>query len=77
MASALLAGLAIGAANSSVAVLDSQEAPKLGGDVTRQLGVLLYTKYLYAFEALGILLLVVAIGVVAVSRMKGGTHAQH
>ena len=27
--------------------------------------------------ALGILLLVVAVGVVAVSRIKGGTHAKH
>ena len=41
------------------------------------LGILLYTKYLFAFEILGILLLVVAVGVVAVSRMKGGTHARH
>jgi NADH-quinone oxidoreductase subunit J len=77
MAAALLAGLAIGAANSSVAILDTQETSKPIPDITRQLGILLYTKYLYAFEALGILLLVVAVGVVAVSRIKGGTHAQH
>lgn len=77
MAAALLAGLALGAANSSVAVLENAEpaaAPSV--DLTRQLGILLYTKYLYAFEVLGVLLLVVAVGVVAVSRMKGGTHAQ-
>ncbi len=78
MAAALLAGLAIGAANSSVAVMEGgEEAQKSAADVTRQLGLLLYTKYLYAFEVLGILLLVVAVGVVAVSRIKGGTHAQH
>jgi NADH-quinone oxidoreductase subunit J len=77
MSAALLAGLAIGAANSSVAILETTEAPKPTVDVTRQLGLLLYTKYLYAFEALGLLLLVVAVGVVAVSRIKGGTHAQH
>lgn len=76
MASALLAGFALGAANSSVAVLDSAEGPAIQADVTKQLGILLYTKYLYAFEALGVLLLVVAVGVVAVSRIKGGTHAQ-
>jgi NADH-quinone oxidoreductase subunit J len=76
MSAALLAGLAIGAANSSVAILDNEEAQKVPLDVTRQLGLLLYTKYLYAFEALGVLLLVVAVGVVAVSRIKGGTHAQ-
>jgi NADH-quinone oxidoreductase subunit J len=76
MSAALLAGLAIGASNNSLAILENQEAPK-SGDVTRQLGLLLYTKYLYAFELLGVLLLVVAVGVVAVSRMKGGTHAKH
>lgn len=36
----------------------------------------LFTKYVFAFEALGILLLVIAIGVVAVSRTRGGTHAK-
>jgi NADH-quinone oxidoreductase subunit J len=76
MAAAMLAGLAIGATNTSTALLETPSEVK-GIDVTRQLGILLYTKYLYAFEALGILLLVVAVGVVAVSRMKGGTHAQH
>jgi NADH-quinone oxidoreductase subunit J len=78
MSAALLAGLALGAANSSVSIL---EAPDSAGvqnlDTTKQLGVMLYTKYLFAFEVLGVLLLVVAVGVVAVSRMKGGTHAQH
>jgi NADH-quinone oxidoreductase subunit J len=78
MSAALLAGLALGAANSSVSILeapDSSAAPNL--DTTKQLGIMLYTKYLFAFEVLGVLLLVVAVGVVAVSRMKGGTHAQH
>ncbi len=36
----------------------------------------LFTQYVFAFELLGILLLVIAIGVVAVSRTKGGTHAR-
>lgn len=75
MASAMLAGIAIGAANSSVAVL-STEAAAPPADVTKALGIMLYTKYLYAFEVLGVLLLVVAVGVVAVSRIKGGTHGQ-
>lgn len=76
MASALLAGLALGAANSSVAVIENGSEAAVA-DSTRQLGILLYTKYLFAFEVLGVLLLVVAVGVVAVSRMKGGTHAKH
>lgn len=78
MSAALLAGFALGTASSSVAILEpgTTQAPAQS-DVTRQLGILLYTKYLYAFEILGVLLLVVAVGVVAVSRIKGGTHAQH
>lgn len=78
MSAALIAGLALGGARSSVTVLDQPAAAGAPSvDVTRQLGILLYTKYLFAFEILGILLLVVAVGVVAVSRMKGGTHARH
>lgn len=74
----LLAGIFWAASDSSLAVLEAPAStPAFEGDVTRQLGIMLYTKYLYAFEALGVLLLVVAVGVVAVSRIKGGTHAQH
>jgi NADH-quinone oxidoreductase subunit J len=77
MSAALLAGLALGAVRDSMPVVEhaAEPGPPVV-DVTRQLGILLYTKYIYAFEALGVLLLVVAIGVVAVARMKGGTHAQ-
>jgi NADH-quinone oxidoreductase subunit J len=78
MSAALIAGLAWGGARSSVTVLDTPAVQNPAQvDVTRQLGILLYTKYLFAFQVLGVLLLVVAVGVVAVSRMKGGTHARH
>lgn len=43
---------------------------------TKKVATLLFTKYLFAFEVLGVLLLVIAIGVVSVSRIKGGTHAK-
>ena len=36
----------------------------------------IFTQYLFAFEILGLLLLLIAVGVVAVSRIKGGTHAK-
>lgn len=45
--------------------------------LTRDLAILLYSKYALAFEVLGVLLLVVAVGVVSLSRVKGGTHAKH
>jgi NADH-quinone oxidoreductase subunit J len=42
----------------------------------KALAVTLFTRYLFAFEALGVLLLLIAVGVVAVSRTRGGTHAR-
>lgn len=44
---------------------------------TRELAQLLFSKYIFAFETLGVLLLLIAVGAVAVSRAKGGTHARH
>lgn len=37
----------------------------------------LFLKNIFGFEVLGVLLLVIAVGVVALSRSKGGTHARH
>lgn len=45
------------------------------GTTTKDLAILLYTDYVFAFELLGLLLLLIAVGAVAVSRIKGGTHA--
>ncbi len=42
---------------------------------TKMLADLLFKKYLFSFEAMGALLLVIAIGAVALSRIEGGTHA--
>jgi len=52
----------------------STPAEQMAG--VKELAGLLFTKYVLAFEVLGILLLIIAIGVVAVSRTKGGTHAR-
>jgi NADH-quinone oxidoreductase subunit J len=76
----LFAGLVAGAvaltAGSFIKV-STNPALELGADTTKQLGKMLFTQYLFGFEALGVLLLVVAIGAVALSRSKGGTHAKH
>ena len=74
---AIMAGFAFGAATNSIGIIDEEPPKILAATATRDLSILLYTKYIFAFEALGILLLVVAVGVVAVSRIKGGTHAKH
>jgi NADH-quinone oxidoreductase subunit J len=55
---------------------DSTLSPSNDG-VTRAIGHLIFTKYVFGFEALGVLLMIVAIGAVALSRSRGGTHAKH
>jgi NADH-quinone oxidoreductase subunit J len=47
-----------------------------GMSSTKKLGELLFTKYMIVFQVLGVLLLVVAVGAVALARSKGGTHGQ-
>ncbi len=80
-AAAMLAGLVIGAARSTNELLGasalSSETVAQSQQTTKDLAILLFSKYLFAFELLGVLLLVVAVGAVAMSRMKGGTHAKH
>lgn len=46
-------------------------------DVTKALANTLFTKYVFSFEVIGVLLLVIAIGAVTLSRVQGGTHAKH
>jgi len=41
----------------------------------RNLSKVIFTDYVFLFEVLGLLLLVIPIGVVALSRIRGGTHA--
>jgi NADH-quinone oxidoreductase subunit J len=47
---------------------------KEGLDNTRVLAGELFTKYIFGFEAIGILLLVVLVGAIALARARGGTH---
>ncbi len=44
---------------------------------TSKLAELLFTKYIFAFEVIGVLLTVVLIGAVALAKSKGGTHARN
>ena len=73
----LLTGLVTGAivfSSKGVTSVRDQVADKT--DPTKLLGYKLFTQHLFAFEALGVLLLVVAVGAVALARSKGGTHGQ-
>jgi NADH-quinone oxidoreductase subunit J len=73
----LLAGFLAGAYQTTMELSDKTATKVITGDTTKSLGVLLFTKYIFGFEALGVLLLVIAIGVVGLARSKGGTHAKH
>lgn len=76
----ILAGLIIGALVFGGGMLvepDVTEAAKLPTDGSKALGVVLFSRHVFGFEALGVLLLVVAVGTVSLARSKGGTHARH
>jgi len=79
LAAGLLAGLLIGAILYSSSGELGSSAPQAAAqiDSTKTLGYRLFTQHIFAFEALGVLLLVIAVGVVALSRSKGGTHGKH
>lgn len=75
----LLAGLIVGAIAMSVNLisekpLDNPVMVGTGMETTKALGGILFSKYIFGFEALGVLLLVIAVGAVALARSKGGTH---
>ena len=44
-------------------------------EATKELSNVLFTRYLFGFEAIGALLLMIAVGAVTLSRSVGGTHA--
>ena len=60
----------------------SEKAVQAAADIvsdsaTKRLSTNLFINHILAFEVLGVLLLVIAIGVVALAKSKGGTHARH
>lgn len=77
----MLAGLIIGAISLTKTAYNEATAEATKNvaqvDATKAVGQILFTDYVFGFEALGVLLLIIAVGVVALSRSKGGTHAQH
>jgi len=44
-------------------------------EITKELSIALFTRYVFGFEAIGLLLLIIAVGAVTLSRISGGTHA--
>lgn len=73
----LLLGLLIGSIWLSVDALFQpipMDAAK-SVEATKSLATSLFTDYLFGFEAIGVLLLIIAVGTVTLSRISGGTHA--
>jgi NADH-quinone oxidoreductase subunit J len=78
--SALMKGLSVGvlAGLITAIVLKSPMQDRAAIAVTafsmQEVARTLFTKYVLSFELLGLMLLVIPIGVVALSRIRGGTH---
>lgn len=74
----LLAGAIVYSSKATQATQDAAAHNQVASlvDPTKTLGYRLFTQHIFAFEALGVLLLVIAVGAVALSRSKGGTHGQ-
>jgi NADH-quinone oxidoreductase subunit J len=76
-----LCGFIVVAANFStdyvLAVAKKGTTPWNANDATKDIAMALFSKYVFGFEMIGVLLLVIAIGAVALSRIVGGTHAKH
>ena len=76
--SGFLAGILIVGVLMSTDMLDvTSDSVGVGVKATSStdIALLLFNQYVFAFEVLGLLLLLVAVGAVAVSRIPGGTHA--
>ena len=75
----ILAGLIVGAVTIGKSLTEAKavaENAMVNIDTTKALSQNLFLKNIFGFEALGVLLLVIAVGTVALSRSKGGTHAR-
>jgi NADH-quinone oxidoreductase subunit J len=75
----ILSGLIVGAVTmglKTASTLPQTSTTPVVVDSTKALAENLFIKNIFGFEALGVLLLVIAVGTVALSRSKGGSHAR-
>lgn len=61
---------------TATAAASASAVATVATDTTKSLAENLFIKNIFGFEALGVLLLVIAVGTVALSRSKGGSHAR-
>lgn len=77
----ILAGLVVGAITLSTKAIELSQKEQLATEQTYASNTMtlaqnLFLQNVFGFEALGVLLLVIAVGTVALSRSRGGTHAR-
>lgn len=78
--SALFKGLTVGVFSGLLTSIILRTTPSTKALLVQQttevvnIARLLFTKYVLAFELLGIMLLVIPVGIVALTRIRGGTH---
>lgn len=72
----ILSGLIVGAVARAVVAMKAADVAEASTSIgaTRPIAQNLFFNHVFGFEVLGVLLLVVAVGAVALSRSKGGTH---
>lgn len=74
--SVLVGGVVVAISGSNPSLRAALPPPVEGLAPTRQLAELIFSKYIFGFELIGVLLLVVLVGAIALARAKGGTHAK-
>jgi len=78
----ILSGLIVGAVARVTLFTDTPPSASTMAQASTSVGAIrplaesLFFDYVFGFEILGVLLLVIAVGAVALSRSKGGTHAK-
>lgn len=72
----LVGGVVVAISGTNSATKAALPALKQDLEPTRQLAELIFSKYIFGFELIGVLLLVVLVGAIALARAKGGTHAK-
>jgi NADH-quinone oxidoreductase subunit J len=69
-------GLLLGAFEiSRISIESGTSGATMPAASARDIALLLFSKYVFAFEIISVLLLLVAVGAVALARSRGGTHA--
>jgi len=71
----IILGLILSAISLSKLGTSTMPLKGLGASSIKEVAVQLFTKYIFGFEIISVLLLLVVVGAVGLARSRGGTHA--